>query len=223
VYSPLIGRFIERDPVAGWSDVGSAPPVGNTFLYASREPGTRTELQHSRAPYYDADLGRFVSGDPVQADDNLYRYCRNRALSATDPKGECIYLMHDDRAFGLHKMVAVDTWDWTTGQSAGKRYFEFYTDDNPEDKKAWKDYPAATKWLGWAGNIPAARYLTGHVGFHSAPSSGETVDQKKITTKKEDLEFLNKADAFVGKSDRYGLGYTCREFADKLFAEAPGK
>jgi uncharacterized protein RhaS with RHS repeats len=40
-----------------------------------------------RSRYYDPALGRFISEDPAGGDDNLYAYCGNNPINATDPLG----------------------------------------------------------------------------------------------------------------------------------------
>jgi RHS repeat-associated protein len=40
---------------------------------------------------YNPELGRFVNRDPIgydAGDSNLYRYCRDKPLSALDPTGQ---------------------------------------------------------------------------------------------------------------------------------------
>jgi RHS repeat-associated protein len=42
------------------------------------------------ARYYDPSIGRFISRDPIRyggGDANIYRYCGNSPVSATDPSG----------------------------------------------------------------------------------------------------------------------------------------
>lgn len=57
---------------------------------AGREWDTNTGLYDNRARYYDPDLGRFISEDPIGfagGDPNLYGYVNNNPLNGTDPLG----------------------------------------------------------------------------------------------------------------------------------------
>jgi RHS repeat-associated protein len=62
----------------------------STTLFAGRELDPETGLYYNRARYYSADLGRFVSQDPIgfeAGDTNLYRYTGNRPVVSTDATG----------------------------------------------------------------------------------------------------------------------------------------
>ena len=61
-----------------------------TVLYTGRDLDMETGLQYSRARYYGADLGRFISRDPIGykgRDENLYRYVGNNSTTRIDPNG----------------------------------------------------------------------------------------------------------------------------------------
>src|SRR5260370_930675 len=68
------------------------------YQYTGREFDSFTGLQYSRARWYDPNLGRFISEDPIGfggGDVNLYGYVKNRPLKYVDPLGK----------FGLCKEV----------------------------------------------------------------------------------------------------------------------
>jgi RHS repeat-associated protein len=60
------------------------------YQFTGREYDSFTGLQYSRARWYDANLGRFISEDPIGfrgGDINLYGYVWNSPNSFTDPMG----------------------------------------------------------------------------------------------------------------------------------------
>jgi RHS repeat-associated protein len=71
------------------------PNVKFRFGYTGRESDPETGLYYYRARYFDANVGRFISTDPIgfeAGDANLYRYVGNRSTLATDPSGEFVFL-----------------------------------------------------------------------------------------------------------------------------------
>jgi RHS repeat-associated protein len=67
-----------------------AGSLTNSFQYTSREFDSETNLQFSRARYYDAANGRFMSEDPIRfAGDgaNFYGYVSNNPVNFVDPSG----------------------------------------------------------------------------------------------------------------------------------------
>lgn len=63
---------------------------GDRFVFTGREWDDETQLYCYRKRYYSADLGRFISPDPLgygPGDVNLYRYALNSPLHVTDPSG----------------------------------------------------------------------------------------------------------------------------------------
>jgi len=66
------------------------PDVEYRFTYTGREFDSETDLYYYRARYYDAEVGRFISEDPIAfdaGDANLYRYVGNNSGNGTDPWG----------------------------------------------------------------------------------------------------------------------------------------
>jgi len=77
----------------------------NDFKFTGKELDSETGLYYYGARYYDAELGRFVSEDPLQFRPgelmktfgtnpqalNFYAYVLNNPMNITDPSGECAW------------------------------------------------------------------------------------------------------------------------------------
>jgi RHS repeat-associated protein len=70
---------------------GSTGTRLNPIRYAGRDFDAETGLIYYRARYYDPNIGRFVSQDPIglRGGNNTYAYVRNRPTDLTDPSGLC--------------------------------------------------------------------------------------------------------------------------------------
>ena len=67
-----------------------AESVIQPYSYTGREFDVESDLYFYRARYYDPDLGRFLSEDPIRfrgGDQNLYNYVFNSPLNLRDPYG----------------------------------------------------------------------------------------------------------------------------------------
>ena len=62
----------------------------NSMLYTGREYDEETGLYYYRARYYDPEIGRFISEDPLgfEAGVNFYAYVGNNPVNANDPSGK---------------------------------------------------------------------------------------------------------------------------------------
>lgn len=65
----------------------------NTMKYTGREQDAESGLYYYRARYYDPELGRFISEDPIGFGGgiNFYAYVTNNPLFYRDPMGEDVY------------------------------------------------------------------------------------------------------------------------------------
>ena len=63
--------------------------IANPYRFTGREYDGDTGLYYYRARYYDAEVGRFLSEDPIGAIDgpNLYVYVKNNPITLRDPFG----------------------------------------------------------------------------------------------------------------------------------------
>ncbi|NDK08939.1 hypothetical protein EOM39_06915, partial [Candidatus Gracilibacteria bacterium] len=63
--------------------------IGNTRLYTGREYDRGLQLYYNRARYYNPQLSRFISRDPIDISDdvNLYTYVGNNPINYIDQSG----------------------------------------------------------------------------------------------------------------------------------------
>ncbi|HKV50523.1 MAG TPA: RHS repeat-associated core domain-containing protein, partial [Gemmatimonadaceae bacterium] len=78
------------NPWGGLED--SLETVSNVLKFAGREYDPETHLYYNRARYYDPQLARFLSEDPIGQSGgvNQYAYAANNPVTNTDPSGECV-------------------------------------------------------------------------------------------------------------------------------------
>ena len=69
----------------------SLEQVPNVLKFAGREFDPETNLYYNRARYYDPDLARFLSEDPIGQSGgvNQYAYAGNNPIGLVDPSGRC--------------------------------------------------------------------------------------------------------------------------------------
>jgi RHS repeat-associated protein len=92
----------------------------NPFRYTGRELDAETGIYEYRARYYDAQIGRFISEDPIrfQAGTGFYEYVFNNPLLWTDPRGLQVQIC--TKYWHPHTFICVD------GNCSGK-----YPSGNP--------------------------------------------------------------------------------------------
>jgi RHS repeat-associated protein len=85
------GTIRKKYSTGVWGVAQSDTGVITRFRMGGREYDQVTKLYYMRARYYDPDLGRFLSEDPLGTDGglNLYAYAGNDPVNARDPGGMC--------------------------------------------------------------------------------------------------------------------------------------
>ncbi|MEI6056685.1 MAG: RHS repeat-associated core domain-containing protein [Lentisphaerota bacterium] len=68
---------------------GSSP---NSYMFSTKEYDSKSGLYYFGARYYDPEIGRWMSKDPMGMIDgpNMYLYCLNNPINFMDPFGYCI-------------------------------------------------------------------------------------------------------------------------------------
>ena len=75
---------------SGQATANATPNIATSYRYTGREYDEETGLYYYRNRWYDPEIGRFISEDPVGfagGDINLYSYVGNNPLSFIDPYG----------------------------------------------------------------------------------------------------------------------------------------
>lgn len=113
------GRAFSRKP---GNEAGTLKesPIGDSRLYTGREYDRETGLYYYRARYYSADLGRFLSRDPVGTADqvNPYSYVANNPLKYVDPTGKSSKaLLEIFNQAKIDYSPLSDIWIWLRTQS----------------------------------------------------------------------------------------------------------
>ncbi|MBA4388264.1 MAG: hypothetical protein C0404_09810 [Verrucomicrobia bacterium] len=75
----------------GQGSLITASGIGNRLIMHGRDFSWATGLYYLRLRWYDPNVGRFISKDPltVAAGMNDYTFCRNAGINFRDPFGLC--------------------------------------------------------------------------------------------------------------------------------------
>jgi RHS repeat-associated protein len=91
---------------------GTSP---NALKYTGRELDSETGLYYYRARYYDPEIGRFLSEDPLgfEAGVNFYTYVGNNPVNFNDPSGHLADILIDAGfiAYDIYSLVKNPGWD----------------------------------------------------------------------------------------------------------------
>jgi len=83
------GALVERETYDAYGN--TAGSTKTRYSYTGRERDALTGLLYYRARFYDPQLGRFISEDPIglAGGINSFAYVRNNPARFTDPSGLC--------------------------------------------------------------------------------------------------------------------------------------
>jgi RHS repeat-associated protein len=101
------------------------------YQYTGREYDSLTGLQYSRARWYDAKLGRFISEDPIGfrgGDINTYGYAQNNPLLYFDPLGldvEVTFSRSQGKITVKENWGGLGIWDWWYGPKSNNEFDVF--------------------------------------------------------------------------------------------------
>jgi RHS repeat-associated protein len=155
--------------------------TGKTYQYTGRENDGATALQYSRARYYDAIRGRFISEDPLGfagGGANLYAYVGDNPINNVDPTG-----LAGTAAARIIPIPGFDEVGYGLGgYAAGSAARKWWDSGGPAGGGGWgpgPNGPSAPSVGGGGGGagpidlhmapIPAPPFPPGIPGLHRAP------------------------------------------------------
>ena len=101
--------------------------INNPYQFTGREYDRDTGLYYYRARYYDPQIGRFISEDPLgfMGGPDFYPYAGNNPVTFLDPYGLLVRAVYD-RASGQLSVTDLDTGESVTiqAESGGKPFGE---------------------------------------------------------------------------------------------------
>jgi RHS repeat-associated protein len=140
-----------------WKLAASIDALVNPFQYTARESDTETGLYYYRARYYDPQISRFISEDPLRffgGEVDFYSYVEQNPVNLTDPLGllcRCSYSQ------STGNLVCFDVF-------TGARYVDVFRYSGYGHGKNDPDMQG----IEWVGPLPRGEY-----------SIGQTLDRKK--------------------------------------------
>jgi RHS repeat-associated protein len=216
---------------------------GGAYKYAGMEFDTTTALYFSRARYYDATTGRWISQDLMgfkAGDSNLYRYVNNDPTIATDPSGLDVRIESTNSPVWFHLRITVDVWD-DDGQLTGTYSISFGVDGN---RNGWCSSGSNSSGGGSSGSSgggssggtvgPSGSGSSSTNGSGGGPASGNNGTGSGIvyvdkgmergasdtlkTTPGQDKNIQTYLESLVGNRGNYNfIIYNCRTFSRQQF------
>jgi RHS repeat-associated protein len=146
------------------------PSVSFRYGYTGRERDLESGLSYYRARYYDPNVGRFISVDPIgfaAGDTNLYRYVGNSSTNAIDPSGELAwFVIPAIVAVGGALLGAYQNYSYQSAQVADRKQAEI-DPVNVVSSGAWGAV-GATAGLALATFVPQSIPFLAGAGLFSA-------------------------------------------------------
>lgn len=86
------GSIVLHQELGAFGNSSSGEAFLNRYTFVGREPDSAIKVYYFRARFYDSDIGRFISEDPIRHEDaaNLFAYVHNSPTLYKDPTGESL-------------------------------------------------------------------------------------------------------------------------------------
>jgi RHS repeat-associated protein len=232
-YSPY-GELTVMEPDFSL-DANNTSDVSNPYTYTGRRLDFESGLYYYRHRYYSAQLGRFITRDPIGYEGsqwNLYEYVGGRPLVSLDPDGTDIYVERGNNSGNLlndtfHKSICVDTWDSCCDElPTGKRCFSFGEVEGGffGSWSYWGYLALPGQWAGLPFDTSVIMTFQQGVVYEPDPVEDAVVSRRKKTTCDEDKKILRKLVLIKGRKDMFSVGYfNCRKFSNLAFDLSPGE
>ncbi len=182
---------------------GTIPQYG----YTGREPD-ETGLVYYRARYYDPQVGRFISRDPIGLGGgiNQYAYVNNNPVNATDPLGLKAIDPQTAQYVQANKSY-VD--DYTPGMGSGSQNLNAANAlTSYLNKTAWTDLSYSNELSGQGYSLPASGELTlvadGSIVYERTGPNGECYIGS-VCSQKRFLERQNEHDKATNRTNEYKI------------------
>ncbi|MEO1496632.1 MAG: RHS repeat-associated core domain-containing protein [Planctomycetota bacterium] len=167
---------------------------GTRYLFTGREYDFEVDLQYSRARYYDASSGRFISEDPLRfgsSDPNLFRYTHNSPLLLLDPYG-------------------LDYWIEGPGPGEPQGHWSINVGD-PNGENVGYSFGVDYESPFWRGGLRGGIYRDQTQGGNIRPG------YYRASTPEEDAMVIEALNSVLGTHSDYNIGANCRSFSEGAF------
>ena len=183
---------------------GGVRQISNPLRFQGQYHDIETGLHYNLNRYYDAEIGRYITHDPIglEGGSNFYSYVYDNPTCYSDPTGLDVYVENTAQVGGWHQKIVVDTPDGQYGQSFGMS-----SRDLPEQGfyESLHEDPAKGK----AGS--------GVVYSDSDPIT--KIKRQFKTTAEEDAKILVYLQNQLGNTGPYNwMSNNCRDYSNNQFS-----
>ncbi|TCL53497.1 RHS repeat-associated protein, partial [Hydrogenispora ethanolica] len=139
---------------------------GTAYRFTDKAEDATTGLDYFGFRFYDPEVGRFISQDPIKAGDNWFAYCEDNPVNLVDPDGLRIDI---DGTPGTSSEFSVHRDSWSTRDHS--EYHSVHTSD---------------------GHHYDVKYDSQHGSYHSITSRDTWIDSNGNRNEKYDFSLRTK-------------------------------